>query len=80
MQVNGHAIRALREAKRLTVTSLAREAGIKQPHLSLIEKGDRNPSDEVATRLAWVLGLDDLRAIQRNPGEHWVAVGEKGAA
>lgn len=72
--MNGHAIRALRVAKRLTVTSLAREAGIKQPHLSLIEKGDRNPSEDVAHRIAWVLGLDDLRAIQRDPGAEWLAV------
>lgn len=72
--VNGAAIQALRKARRLTVTAAAQAAGIKQPHLSLIEAGKRNPSDEVAMRLAWVLGLEDLRAILANPGKDFIPV------
>jgi len=72
--VNGAAVQAFRKARRLTVTAAAQAAGIKQPHLSLIESGKRNPSDEVAMRLAWVLGLEDLRAILANPGPEWIPV------
>lgn len=67
MQYNGMAIRALRVATRRTVSGTAKDADIGQPHLSLIEAGKRQPSDAVAMRLAWVLGLDDLRAILVNP-------------
>lgn len=60
---NGYAIKALRQKSRLNVSALATAVGIRQPHMSLIEKGSRQPSDEVAMRLAAALGLDDLRAI-----------------
>ncbi len=63
MRYNGHSIRALRQARNLNVTALAAAAGIGQPHMSLIEAGKRQPSDDVAMRIAAALGLDDLRAI-----------------
>lgn len=74
VRFNGFAIRALRRERRLTVSALAELSGIKQPHLSLIEKGERQPSWEVAQRLAWALGLDDLRAILVNPGPDFLTV------
>lgn len=63
MQYNGHAIRALRRARNLNVSALAAAAEIRQPHMSNIEAGKRQPSDDVAMRLAAALGIDDLRAI-----------------
>lgn len=77
---NGHAIRALRQARKLNVSALAAAAGIRQPHMSLIEAGKRQPSDTVATRLAAALGCDDLRAIQTSPGEQPVPVSVEDAA
>lgn len=74
-QYNGHAIRAIRRVHGgLSVSALAVAAGIKQPHMSLIEGGGRQPSDEVAMRIAAALGLDDLRAIQSAPGADPVPV------
>lgn len=58
MQVNRHAVRALRERTGLTVTALASSAGIKQAHLSNIEAGRRQPSDEVLIALARELKVD----------------------
>jgi transcriptional regulator with XRE-family HTH domain len=68
MQFNGFAIRALRRRSNLNVSALAAAAGIRQPHMSLIEAGKRQPSDEVAMRIAAALGCDDLRAIVVTPG------------
>lgn len=74
MQCNGPAIRALRQKSGLNVSALAVAAGIRQPHMSLIEKGDRQPSDAVLVRIAQSLNLDDLRAIQAAPGDKSVPV------
>lgn len=75
MRYNGHAIRALRQVHGgLSVSALAVAAGIRQPHMSNIESGVRQPSDEVAMRVAAALGIDDLRAIQANPGDDPVPV------
>lgn len=63
MQCNGPAIRALRQRSGLNVSALAVAAGIRQPHMSLIEKGDRQPSEQTLVRIAQALQLDDLRAI-----------------
>lgn len=75
MRYNGHAIRALRKVHGgLSVSALAVAAGINQPHMSNIEAGKRQPSDDVAMRIAAALGLDDLRAIQIAPGADPVPV------
>ena len=71
---NGHAIKALRRARNLNGSALAAAAGIRQPHMSLIEAGKRQPSDDVAMRIAAALGLDDLRAIEYAPGIDFVPV------
>jgi transcriptional regulator with XRE-family HTH domain len=67
MQCNGPAIRALRQRSGLNVSALAVAAGIRQPHMSLIEKGDRQPSEETLVRIAQALQLDDLRAVMALP-------------
>jgi transcriptional regulator with XRE-family HTH domain len=52
----------LRRALGIDQHSLAREAGISQSTLSLIEKGDRQPAPDVAKRIAQAIGIevDDL--------------------
>ena len=75
MRYNGHAIRAIRKAHGgLSVSALAVAAGIKQPHMSNIEAGKREPSDEVAMRIAAALGVEDLRSIESTPGADPVPV------
>jgi transcriptional regulator with XRE-family HTH domain len=63
MQVNRHAVRALRERSGLTVTSLAEQAGIKQSHLSNIEAGRRKASPEVVIALAKALKVEMLAIV-----------------
>lgn len=72
MQVNRHAVRALRERSGLTVTALAEQAGIGQAHLSNIEAGRRKASPEVVVALAKGLKVD-LLAIVDEPGTEAVA-------
>jgi transcriptional regulator with XRE-family HTH domain len=62
MHINRFAVRAIREAKQVTVSGLARDSGIGQAHLSNIEAGRRKVSDEVIVKLAENLGVD-IRAI-----------------
>ena len=58
MKVDGAAVRQLREAAGLSLTELARRAGITKGYLSLIEHGKRNPRPAVVTRLAAALAFD----------------------
>lgn len=60
---NGVAIRALRQKSFLNRSAFATAVGIGTPHLSNIEAGRRQPSDELALKMAAVLGQEDLRAI-----------------
>lgn len=53
----GNAIRQLREKHGLTQEALAHEAGITTGTLSLIERGQRNPSWGTVSRLADALGV-----------------------
>lgn len=55
MKVNHEALRVIRERSGLSVTALANEAGTKQSHLSNIEAGRRNASDELIVALAHAL-------------------------
>lgn len=72
MQINRYALRALREAKGLTVSWSASAAGINQPHLSNIEAGRRQASDDVIDALATVLGVP-VQAIVVQPDSVGVA-------
>jgi transcriptional regulator with XRE-family HTH domain len=76
MRYNGHAIRWGRKLNGLSVSELANRAGIKQPHMSLIEAGKRQPSEEVGLRIARLLGADDLRSILWAPGPDPIPVTE----
>ena len=57
-KVNGRAIEALRSAKGLRQTDLARSALISPQYLADIERGSRNASTSVAARLAIELGVE----------------------
>jgi DNA-binding XRE family transcriptional regulator len=72
VQLNRHALRAIRERSGLSRTALAQRAGISQPHLSNLELGRRQASEQVVVRLAaalavpvpaLVLGVDDDPAV-----------------
>jgi transcriptional regulator with XRE-family HTH domain len=56
MQLNRHALRVVRERSGLSVSALARLAGISQPHLSNIESGSRGASPATVVALAGALG------------------------
>ena len=58
-------LRAVREAKGLTVTETAKLAGIAPAHLSRVERGRRGLSVESLARLAGVLGLHELERLLR---------------
>jgi transcriptional regulator with XRE-family HTH domain len=53
----GRAVRTLRDERGMTQSDLADAAGISTQHLSHIERGLRNPSVEVAARIARALGV-----------------------
>ncbi len=55
----------MRERAGLSVTELAREVGISQPHLTNIERSDRQPSPDVLVRIAGALKA----ALERQNGE-----------
>jgi transcriptional regulator with XRE-family HTH domain len=63
---NGAAIRAIREALRLTVTELAEYTGSHPQTLRNIELDRRPASDELLTLIARALQVD-IAAILRNP-------------
>ncbi len=65
MRCNGTALRSIRVRAGLSVTELAREVGISQPHLTNIERGDRQPSPEVLVKLAEALKA----ALERQASE-----------
>lgn len=63
-------IRSLRKAKKMTMQELADACGVTPSQISHIENGKRNPSAELARRLADVLGVpvgailgDDVQVV-----------------
>lgn len=66
MRLHAKALREIRSRSGMSVTSLARAAGIKQSHLSNIEAGRRQASDEVIVALARALKVE-LPAILAEP-------------
>lgn len=63
MQVNPHALRVIRERSGLSVSELARTAGLSQPHLSNIETGKRQASPAALRQLADALRVPLLALI-----------------
>lgn len=56
-QVNGAAIRAIREPLGIPQGELAKRAGISPSHMNKIEKGVEVPKFETAVRIAQALGV-----------------------
>jgi len=63
MRINPHALRVIRERSGLSISELARRAGLSQPHLSNIESGRRGASPAVVRALAQVLAVPVLALI-----------------
>jgi transcriptional regulator with XRE-family HTH domain len=76
MQVNPHALRVIRERSGLSVTELARIAGMSQPHLSNIETGKRQASPAVLRHLADALQVPLLALIGGSAAEDEPASGD----
>ena len=51
-------LKALREAKGLSVAELSRSVGISPHYLDMIESGERQPDAAIQRALAWHLGVD----------------------
>ncbi|NMZ38017.1 helix-turn-helix domain-containing protein [Pseudomonas proteolytica] len=54
-------LRSLREAKGLSIETLARTVGISPSYLGLIESGERQPDAAIRRSLAWELGIAGWR-------------------
>ena len=54
-------LKEIRREKGLTGEKIDAQSGISQQHYSLIERGERRPSVEVAKRIAAVLGFEWTR-------------------
>lgn len=66
MQINGVAVRVIRQRSGVTSTDLAKAAGVSQALLSLIECGRRNSSPKTIKAIAEAL-MVPLPAILKNP-------------
>lgn len=60
----GAALRALRSAQNLTQESLAADAGMSAPNLSLLESGQRQPNLERIVRLADALNTQPSELLR----------------
>jgi transcriptional regulator with XRE-family HTH domain len=63
--MDGSKLRAVRQSQGLTLTDVAKRAGIAPGHLSRVERGRRGLSVEALARLAKVLDLRDLERLLR---------------
>jgi transcriptional regulator with XRE-family HTH domain len=68
MELNRHALRALRERTGLTVTELARLSGTTHSHISNIETGARKASPKLIKCLAAALKVDAHAITYPAPG------------
>lgn len=68
----GERLRALRIARGMTLTALAEQTGLSAPHLSRLEKADRQPSIAALLQLARIYGVSvsDLVEDRRTSSYH----------
>lgn len=59
-------LKSKRKKANLSIRALASKVNCSKSHLFLIEKGERNPSDELLLSICKELGVDAEEAIQIN--------------
>lgn len=62
-------IRALRQAKKLTIAQLAGMVGISTAHMSEVERGVKNLNNHLMTRIAAALGVPPEQLISNDGAE-----------
>lgn len=62
LETNGASLRAIREAKRISQRKFAKQVGIHYSMVSRMERGQRNPGKDLASKIAEALGVP-LEAI-----------------
>jgi transcriptional regulator with XRE-family HTH domain len=70
--VVGRRVRAIREARRLSLRDLAQRSGVSAPMLSQVERGETSPTIAIAQRIAYGLDLS-LSTLLRLDEERHVA-------
>lgn len=63
-------MRALREARGLSLRDLAERSGVSAPMLSQVERGDTSPTLVVASKIAAGLGLSLSQLLRLDEGHH----------
>ncbi|DAB12842.1 MAG: helix-turn-helix transcriptional regulator [Acinetobacter sp.] len=59
-------IKELREQKKWTQLQLAKEAGLAKPLISMIETGERFPSDDVLKKLCVAFGVEEEEILNQS--------------
>ena len=78
VQQAGRRIRALREARGLSLRDLTDRSGVSAPMLSQVERGETSPTLAVATKIASGLGLSLSQLLRLDEGRHVVLSPAKG--
>lgn len=66
----GPRVRALREARGLSLRDLAHRCGVSAPMLSQVERGETSPTLSIAGRIAAGLGLSLSQLLRLDEGHH----------
>lgn len=68
-EIFGANVRKVRLKRGMTLESLATEASLAYSYMGGIERGQRNPSLDVAERIAKVLEIDPVALFRAPPSE-----------
>ncbi|MEI9402553.1 helix-turn-helix transcriptional regulator [Mesorhizobium argentiipisi] len=68
-EIFGANVRKVRLKRGMTLESLATEAGLAYGYMGRIERGQKNPSLDVAERIAKVLEIDPITLFRAPPPE-----------
>src|SRR2546426_7581235 len=68
----GVRVRALREARGLSLRELAQRSGVSAPMLSQVERGETSPTLAVASKIATGLGLSLSQLLRLDESRHVV--------
>jgi transcriptional regulator with XRE-family HTH domain len=72
--VIGRRVRALREARGLSLRDLAQRSGVSAPMLSQVERGETSPTIAVAQRMAYGLDLSLSTLLRLDEERHVIVV------